>query len=147
MKVAADSAYDVCAEQVFATIPYWSGGIQQRIPFDDEQIRWFIARVREWASFPRQRETLRSATNYEFMRARRVIRIVVGIFSRTARLVPPREREALDEFGRRAVIAFGRPTLLPLIMVLRDPSGRQVIPMLLDLSRGMKARLPPASPH
>src|SRR5262249_8065439 len=96
---------------------------------------------REWVSLPKQRHALRSATHYEFTRARRVIRVAIGILERTARRTPTAQREALKELGRGAVLVFGRAALLPLIVVLRDPSGRRVIPTLLYFSHGMKQQL------
>jgi hypothetical protein len=76
------------------TVPYWSNVTPQSMLFDDTHIEWLIVHVREWASLPKQRQTLRSATNYEFTRARRVIHVVLGIFKRAARSVPMDQREA-----------------------------------------------------
>jgi hypothetical protein len=99
------------------------------MPFDDSHIEWLIIHVREWVSLPKQRQTLRSATNYEFTRARRVIHVALGIFKRGARRVPMDQRTALEELGRGAVIAFGRPALLPLILVLRARSNNSWVKM------------------
>jgi hypothetical protein len=126
------------AELLAATVPYWSKGHPQPMPFDDTHFEWLIVHVRNWASLPKQRETLRSARNYEFTRARRIIHVVIGIFKRAARRVPEGQREGLEEFGRAALIIFGRAALLPLIVILRDPSGRPIISMLLRFSRSMK---------
>lgn len=130
------------AELLAATIPYWSNETSQRMMFTDAHIKWLIMRVQKWASLPKQRETLRSATDYEFSRARRVLNVVLGIFKRAARRLPMDQREALKELGRGAVIAFGRAALLPLIVILRDPSAGRVVPTLLLLSHGMKQQLP-----
>jgi hypothetical protein len=131
------------ADLLAATVPYWSKVTPRPMPFDDTHIEWLIVHVRECASLPKQRETLRSATNYEFTRARRVIHVVLGALKRAARRVPPGQSETLEELGRGAAIIFGRAALLPLIVILRGPSGRRIIPTLLRLSHGMKQRLPP----
>jgi hypothetical protein len=129
------------AELLAATVPYWSNVSRQPMPFDDTHIEWLITHVREWVSLPKQRETLRSARNYEFTRARRVIHAVIGILRRAARRVPEGQLAGLEELGRDSVIIFGRAALLPLVMILRDTSGRPIIPTLLRLSRGMKQQL------
>jgi hypothetical protein len=97
--------------------------------------------VQKWFSLPIQRKIRRSATNYEFVRARRVLRIVFGNFDRTSQSLPASEREALQEQSRLAVIILSRAVLLPLIQILRDQPIPRLIPALLDASRKMKLTL------
>lgn len=136
--VDEESAASGLAELWAATAPFLSSGVQQRVPFEDTHLEWLIVRVRDWASLPQRRKTLRSARNYEFMRARRVIRVALGLFARAARSVPLNQQKTFEEFYHGVAIVFGRATLLPLIVILRDPTGRQAIPTLLDLSRNLK---------
>jgi hypothetical protein len=62
---------------------------------------------------------------------------VLGLLRHAARQLPL-DREALQEQGRAALIIFGRLALLPLIVILRDPSAPRSIPLLLRLGRAMK---------
>lgn len=129
------------AELVAATAPYWLNKAERPFLPDDESILWLMNHVQKWFSLPIQRKIRRSATNYEFVRARRVLRIVFGNFDRTSQSLPASEREALQEQSRLAVIILSRAVLLPLIQILRDQPIPRLIPALLDASRKMKLTL------
>ena len=121
------------------TIPYLSKGTLEPVMFDDAHIEWFIANVRDWVSLPKQRETLESARNYELVRARRVIHVVLGIFGRAARHMPDGQLKSLEEL---TVLSLGRAALLPLVAILRkSPPEYPVIPKLLSLSRSVKEHM------
>jgi hypothetical protein len=139
--VDEDSATYGLAETLAATVPYWPNATSQPMPFTDADIEWLVARTRQWCSLPTQRKLLRSAADHEFTRARRVLRIVFGLFRRVVRRFPIDQREALEEHGRLAVIVLGRATLLPLMAILRDPSIAPFIPTLLRLCYGMKRQI------
>jgi hypothetical protein len=136
----ADDELATCglAESLAATVPYWSTGTSQPFPFNGTHIEWLIAHTRDWVSLPLQRRILRSATDYEFSRGRRVLHVAFGLIARVALQLPVDEHQGLQEHGRIAVAIFGRAALLPLIAILRDPSAPRFIPVLLRLGRGMK---------
>ncbi|HTB03166.1 MAG TPA: hypothetical protein VK804_22080 [Bradyrhizobium sp.] len=136
--VRDESAVCGLAEAVSETVPYWLNKASQPMTLDDASIECLMVHVRRWFSLPTQRQILRSGTNHEFVRARRVIRVAFGTFGRTARGLPAIQREELRKYGCIAVIVLGRPLLLPLIALLRDPSVPHLVPMLLHLSREIK---------
>jgi hypothetical protein len=135
------------AASIVETMPYWSSEVSRPFPIDETHIEWLIVHIRQWCSLPVQRKILRSATEYEFVRARRVLRVALGFFSRTARQLPTVQRKALLQQEQVAVIVLSRPVLLPLIAVLRDPAVPLFIPALLRLSRATKVTLREASPE
>lgn len=145
--VPDESAVYGLAEAVSETVPYWLNKASHPMTLDDASIEWLMVHLRKWFSLPAQHKILRSATNYEFVRARRVIRVVFGAFGRTARGLPAGQRKALKEHERIAVIVLGRPLLLPLIAVLRDPPVPGLVPMLLRLSREIKRQPFTRQPH
>lgn len=131
------------AADLAATIPYWSNGASQPLSFDDAHIAWIVAQTRDWLSLPVQRQILRTANDHEFCRARRFLKVGLGILERTARKLPIDQRQALQQQSHIFVVIFGRMLLLPLIAALRDPSSSTHVPMLLRLSRGAKQQFPP----
>jgi hypothetical protein len=129
------------AAALSATMPYWRNKASQPFSIDEEGIEWLMEHVRNWLSLPAQSDILRTASNHEFVRARRVLRIAFGIFCRFARSLPKDQCEALQEHGRIAVVTLGRPMLLPLLAILRKPPAPHSISLVLRLSREMKFAL------
>jgi hypothetical protein len=134
------------AASIVETMPYWSSELSRPFPIDETHIEWLIVHIRQWCSLPVQRKMLRSATDYEFVRARRVLRVALGFISRTARQLPTVQRKALLQ-QQVTVIVLSRPVLLPLIAVLRDPAAPLFIPALLRLGRATTVTLREASPE
>ncbi|WP_316174382.1 hypothetical protein [Bradyrhizobium sp. SZCCHNRI1073] len=130
------------AEGLWATVPYWSNGVSQSIPFNDVQIEWLIKHAHDWFSLPTQSKIVHSASDYEFCRARRVLQVSFGILGRTARRLPIDQRQGFQEQGQIAVVVFGRALLLPLIAILRDSSAAKQISTLLRLAQQAKQGLP-----
>ena len=135
------------AASIVETMPYWSSEISRPFPIDDAHIEWLVVHIRQWCSLPVQRKILRSANDYEFVRARRVLRVALGFFSRTTRQLPTVQRRALLRQERVTVIVLSRPVLLPLIAALNDPPVVRLIPTLLRISRATKVALREASPE
>jgi hypothetical protein len=126
------------AEALSVTIPYWRNEPSRPFSLDDASTEWLVVHIGKWISLPTQRSVLRSASNHELPRARRVLRVAFGIFGRLARSLRKDQREAFQEHGPVAIIALGQPLLLPLVAILRDPSIPRPIPLLLRLSREVK---------
>lgn len=99
-------------------------------PQDDDLASW-AQYLKEMASLTAQREALTSATDYELIRARRMLHLVLG------RLAPVAEcGEEFQELGRRLLIVLGRPAVPILITVLREDSLRhKAVSFILDLMR------------
>jgi hypothetical protein len=108
-------------------------------PGCDEAVRDFIGahfgaiidHLHNFGALPRQRSAMTTATDYELMRARRIIHLAFGSLMR---LLPPAQREEFAEFGRRLVIVFGRPAAPIMVGLLRDIAGQSIIPYLLHLT-------------
>lgn len=104
--------------------------------------RYVRRRWRGWISLPKQRETLLAATDHDLSQARRVLHLAFGC---CARVSPPEDEGSDGEFGRDALIAFGRPMLLILVRVLHEPMGKKMVSLLLQFSpvfkRGMDQHL------
>jgi hypothetical protein len=133
-----DPATDGLAASIVATMPYWTSEVSRPLPIDETHVEWLVAHIRKWCSLPVQRRILRSATDYEFIRARRVLQVALGFFSRAARRLPTAQRRALLQQRHITVIVLSRPVLLPLIAVLKEPEALRFVPTLLHLSREMK---------
>jgi hypothetical protein len=130
------------AEELVATIPYWSNGVSSSMLFDDTHVEWLIVQARNWFSLPVQRQILCAANDYEFCRARRVLQVALGVLGRAARKLPIDQRQGLQQQGQIVVVIFGRALLLPLIAILRDPSASKHVPTLLRLARSVKQQIP-----
>lgn len=102
-------------------------------PTDDEFACW-LQYVKTMASLPVQRKAITSATDYELIRARRLVHLVFGFVGRLARAAE--SGEEFEELGRRLLIVFGRPAVPILITVLREDSLRhKTVSFILDLMR------------
>jgi hypothetical protein len=114
-------------------------------PQDDDLATW-AQYLGEMASLTAQRRAIASATDYELMRARR---LVLFAFKCLDRVVGANlSREQFEEFGTRAIVDFGRPALPILIAVLRNEALRQqVVSFVLEgakVLRQLQWRLPRA---
>ena len=82
----------------------------------DEDIETWSRYLKEMASLPAQHAAMLSATDYELIRARRLVLLVFGYLDRVTRAAQCEEE--LADFGRCLLIAFGRPAVPILITVL-----------------------------
>jgi hypothetical protein len=100
----------------------------------DEDLASWAKYLKEMASLTAQRGALTSATDYELIRARRVVHLAFGCLRRLSRMA---ERgQEFEELGHRLLMVFGRPAVPILITLLRDDSSRHsAVSFLLDLSR------------
>jgi hypothetical protein len=122
----------------FGLAEYWEAvapvfgksGFADLHPRDDDLEAW-SRYLKEMASLPAQHAAMSSATDYELIRARRLVLLVFGYLGRMTRV--GQCEEELAEFGRCLLIAFGRPAVPILIMVLRDESLRnKIVSSILD---------------
>jgi hypothetical protein len=53
---------------------------QSPTPFDfsDQQLQWFKDRLSDWASLPRQRDTIQTVDDHDLVRARRMVHLALG---------------------------------------------------------------------
>jgi hypothetical protein len=105
-------------------------------PQDDDLATW-AQYLGQMASLTAQRDAIESATDYELIRARRLVLFAFGVLGRVARANAGREQ--FEEFGRRAVVVFGRPTVPILIAVLRNEALRQqIVSCALDFAKTLR---------
>jgi hypothetical protein len=81
--------------------------------------------LQDKASLIAQRRTLSSASNYEFIRARRLVHVVLHHLGRMARSNQTMSVDQTEIIGRRVLRVFGPSAVLILIAVLRENSSRQ----------------------
>ncbi len=81
------------------------------------------------ASLTAQRKAVLSASDYELMRARRLVGFVFGYIRRIALAADC--QDDLEEFGRRLLIMLGRPAVPILVAVLREDTLRHTIMLSL----------------
>jgi hypothetical protein len=124
--------------------PYMGGGASQTAgladlhPRDEDLAAW-AHYVKAMASLGAQQKTIKSASNYELMRARRLVLFVSGYLRRVARAAEC--PEGFEEFGRRLLIVLGRSAVPILIAVLRNDAFRKkIMSSLLDLVRKLPRR-------
>lgn len=101
------------------------------LALSDYQIEIAAGYLRRMGSLPAQRDAIRSASDYELVRARRLLLFVRGHVRRMADLTG--QGENLDGSCRNFVIAMSRPAVPILIMVLREDWLRHcIMGFLLD---------------
>jgi hypothetical protein len=109
----------------------WEPEVSATLAFSDHQLEVAAGYFRRMGSLSAQREAIRSASDYELIRARRLVLLVLGYVRRIADLTAP--GGTLGEFGRNFSIAVSRPAVPILVMVLReDWLRRRIIVFLLD---------------
>lgn len=122
----------------FGLAEYWKAaapvlgkiGFADLHPSDGDLEAW-SRYLKEMASLPTQHAAMSSATDYELIRARRLVHFVFGYLVRMARAAQCEEK--LSELGRCLLMVFGRPAVPILIMVLRDESlRRKIVSSILD---------------
>jgi hypothetical protein len=120
--------------------PYLGGAAWAEVHLQDDDLATWAQYLEEMASLPAQREAIDSATDYELIRARRLVRLAFGYFGRVARAI---ERgEELREFAQRFLLIFGRPAVPVLIAVLRKEAlRREVASFLLDIGKRLPRSL------
>jgi hypothetical protein len=96
----------------------------------DEDLAMWAKHVTEMASLTAQRKAICSASDYELIRARRIVLLVFGYLRRFAR-VAECQSDLEDHLGLQLLIVFGRPAVPILIAVLRHDSYRRNIISLL----------------
>lgn len=107
-------------------------------PQDDDLEAW-ARHLREMVSLKAQLKAVTSATDYELIRARRLVLLVFGYLDRLARAAD--RGTEFEEFGRMLHIVLGRPAVPILIMVLRrDELRYKIVSSLLNFAK----MLPPS---
>jgi hypothetical protein len=108
-----------------------SGGLAELYPRDELLATW-ARYFKEMASLTAQKDAVESASDYELIRARRVLLLVFGFLRGIARAT---ERQSdSEEFGRRLLIVLGRPAVPILVSILRkDALRRKIMSLLLYL--------------
>lgn len=110
-----------------------SGGLADLHPRDEDLATW-AQYLKELVSLTAQRKAIRSASDYELMRARRLLLFVFGSLRRIARAAEC--QDGLEEIGHRLLIVLGRPAVPILVAVLRKDAFRHKIMLsLLHLVR------------
>jgi hypothetical protein len=98
-----------------------SAGLRAR----DEDIATLMHYTKQMVSLTAQRKMIQSASDYELIRARRLLRFVFGYLRRVARAAEFQDN--FEELGRRLQIVFGRPAVPILVAVLRKATFRREI--------------------
>jgi hypothetical protein len=114
--------------------PYvWDTKVSGALGLNDDQLASAASYLRRMGSLAAQREAVRSASNYELIRARRLLLFVIGYARRLAKLSG--HDGALDLHCRNCVIALSRPAVPILVMVLREEWLRgRIVGFLLDIA-------------
>lgn len=100
-------------------------------PRDDDLATW-ARYLKEMASLTAQRKAITSSTDYELIRARRLVHLLFGFLGRLVRQTE--SAEELGELGHRLLLVFGRLAVPILITVLRGKSLRhKAVSFILDL--------------
>jgi hypothetical protein len=96
----------------------------------DQDLTAWAHNLKERVSLTAQQKTIRSARDYEFMRARRLVLFVFGYLHRMTRAVNCQnglDQNDLEELGRRLLIVLGCSAVPILISVLRNDAFRRKI--------------------
>ena len=105
---------------------------------DDDLVVW-VQSLKQFGSLPTQRETLRSASDYELQRARRLVLFVVGHMRRLTKATGL--WEGSEEGVDRLVIAIGGWSIPILVAILRNEGLRhKTTSLLLKLAQTLSAQ-------
>jgi hypothetical protein len=110
-----------------------SAGFAELRPRDEDIATW-LRYMKEMLSLTAQWKMIQSASDYELIRARRLVLFLSGYLRRFARAAEP--QDTFEGFGRRLLIVFGRPAVPILVAVLRKDSFRhEIMSSVLELRR------------
>lgn len=112
--------------------PYmWDTKVSGALGLNDHQLATAASYLYRMGSLAGQRDAIRSSTDYELIRARRLLFFVIGYVQRLAKLSG--HAGVLDAQCRNCVVALSRPAVPILVMVLREDWLRdRIIGFLLD---------------
>jgi hypothetical protein len=115
---------------------------QASFVLSDNQLQIAADYLKQIASLGAQQDAIASATDYEMMRARRLVHFVFGHLRRFS--APSfKGNPDFDEIGRRFLIVSGRPSIPILITALRSEKlRRSTIRFLLDLVIKARGQIP-----
>ena len=110
------------------------------LALNDHQLGVAASYLRRMGSLAAQQDAIRSASDYELIRARRLLLFVRGHIRRLADLSGP--HGALDTYCRNFSIAVSRPAVPILVMILReDRLRRHIAGFLLDTAAKFRQRM------
>jgi len=98
----------------------------------DEDIAFLLELLRDYWSLAAQREAIENATEYEMVRARRLLHVFLGYFRRAS--------SGNIDGWRAAAVTFGKPVIPLLLRLLRGPYGVRIIRVVLTLSLALRGR-------
>lgn len=112
--------------------PYlWDTKVSGALELNDGQLATAASYLRRMGSLAAQRDAIRSASDYELIRARRLVLFVIGYARRLIELSGC--DDALDMLCRNFVITLSRPAVPILVMVMREDWLRaRIIGFLLN---------------
>lgn len=109
----------------------WSS-VDADIHLVDDLLATAAQHFEKMGSLKAQEKAITSATDYELMRARRLVHLVFGWLGRLAQAAGCREQ--IEGLGSRLLIILGRPAVPILISVLRNNALRhRALSLILDL--------------
>ena len=91
----------------------------------DEDITMAADYLNRFVSLPAQLDMIRSASDYELTRARRLMRFVLAYLRRND--PSPGKRDDIESLDGWLLVVFGRPAVPILVRVLREEVVRQAI--------------------
>jgi hypothetical protein len=121
--------------------PYMGGNASQTggladLRLRDEDLAVWTDYVKTIASLSAQQKMIKSASDYELMRARRLLLFVFGYLRRLVRATTHPKDFDFEAFGRRLLVVLGRLAVPILIAVLRrDDFRHKMMSSLLDFVR------------
>jgi hypothetical protein len=116
-----------------------SSGLEELHPRDEDLVKW-ARYLKGMGSLKAQLETIGSATDYELIRARRLVLFVFGYLRRVVRAAPPPVNDS-EELGRRLLIGLGQLAVPILVAVLRRQALRRwVVSSLLGFALTLPRR-------
>lgn len=111
----------------------WDTKMPANLALSDHQIEIAAGYLRRMGSLAAQREAIRSASDYELIRAPRLVLFVLGYVRRMADLTS--RSDALDAPCSNFSLAVSRPAVPILVMVVReDWLRRRITAFLLDMA-------------
>jgi hypothetical protein len=121
--------------------PYTGAGKQQAShSITDNELEVGALYLGQFASLPVQRAAVEAASDYEMIRARRVLQFVLGNIRRMVMSLP--DSHDIDKQCGSLHIILGRPAIPILIMILGDDTLRRTtIPFLFDLAIKLRRHL------
>jgi hypothetical protein len=119
------------------TAPFWDAGRSADFNPSDEDFLTWADYLRRFVSLPAQHKTVETASDYELMRARRLMRFAIGCLRRFNPSIDC--RDDIESPGGWCLMALG-PLVVPILIALlrRDSIRHKIVSFLLDGAKRLR---------